>query len=218
MTDSCANGDCCLQLAAKALLLGKVGGHFTGVPKLWSPGNVLTLAAERRIVAIPGIAVNASFPGVLRITLESIFRNRILPRFSGRLNGEDTTEFACDSIAVWWHEYGRQQYPDAKKLLILCDGGGSNSASKYVFEEDLQGLVNRLGLEIRVAHYPPYCSEYNPIEHRLFPHVTRACKRVIFQTPEIAQRAMEKNRDNHRPQGSRGLAAQGVQNRPQVCS
>ena len=104
----------------------------------------------------------------------------------------DTTELACDSIEAWWQQHGRQQYPDAKKLLILCDGGGSNSASKYVFKEDLQALVNRLGLEIRVAHYPPYCSKYNPIEHRLFPHVTRACKGVIFQTPEIAQHAMEK--------------------------
>ncbi len=104
----------------------------------------------------------------------------------------DTTELACDSIAAWWQEHGRPQYPDAKKLLVLCDGGGSNSASKYVFKEDLQALVNRLGLEIRVAHYPPYCSKYNPIEHRLFPHVTRACKGVIFQTPEIAQRAIEK--------------------------
>jgi hypothetical protein len=104
----------------------------------------------------------------------------------------DTTELACDSIAAWWQEHGRAQYPNAKKLLVLCDGGGSNSASKYVFKEDLQALANRLGLEIRVAHYPPYCSKYNPIEHRLFPHVTRACKGVIFQTPEIAQRAIEK--------------------------
>ena len=104
----------------------------------------------------------------------------------------DTTALACDSVEIWWQEHGRQQYPNAKKLLILCDGGGSNSASKYVFKEDLQALTNRLGLEIRVAHYPPYCSKYNPIEHRLFPHVTRACKGVIFETPEIAQRAMEK--------------------------
>ena len=104
----------------------------------------------------------------------------------------DTTELACDSVEAWWQEHGRQQYPNAKKLLMLCDGGGSNSASKYVFKEDLQALTNRLGLSIRVAHYPPYCSKYNPIEHRLFPHVTRACKGVIFQTPEIAQRAMEK--------------------------
>jgi Rhodopirellula transposase DDE domain len=104
----------------------------------------------------------------------------------------DTTELACDSVAAWWREHGRKQYLQADKLLVLCDGGGSNSATKYVFKEDLQALANHLGLAIRVAHYPPYCSKYNPIEHRLFPHVTRACKGVIFQTAEIAQRAMEK--------------------------
>jgi hypothetical protein len=99
----------------------------------------------------------------------------------------DTSELACDSIAAWWEEQGRPAYPRAKKLLVLCDGGGSNSASQYVFKEDLQKLANRLGLEIRVAHYPPYCSKYNPIEHRLFPHVTRACRGVIFQTLETVQ-------------------------------
>jgi len=104
----------------------------------------------------------------------------------------DTTELACDSVGMWWREHGRKHYPEAKKLLLLCDGGGSNSATKYVFKEDLQALANQLGLEIRVAHYPPYCSKYNPIEHRLFPHVTRACKGVIFHTAEIAQQAMAK--------------------------
>jgi len=48
---------------------------------------------------------------------------------------------------------------------VLCDGGGSNSASRYVFKEALQALADRLGVEIRVAHYPPYCSKYNPIEN-----------------------------------------------------
>jgi len=104
----------------------------------------------------------------------------------------DTTALACDSIALWWQEHGRWQYPHAKKLLVLCDGGGSNSATKYVFKEDLQALANRLGLEIRVAHYPPYCSKYNPIEHRLFPHVTPACQGVILETKETAQHYMEK--------------------------
>ncbi len=104
----------------------------------------------------------------------------------------DTTALACDSIALWWQEHGRRQYPQAKKLLVLCDGGGSNSATKYVFKEDLQALANRLGLEIRVAHYPPYCSKYNPIEHRLFPHVTRACQGVILETKETAKHYMEK--------------------------
>ena len=78
------------------------------------------------------------------------------------------------------------------KLLVLCDGGGSNSASRYVFKERLQALADRLGVEIRVAHYPPYCSKYNPIEHRLFPHVTRACRGVIFRTLETVRHYMAK--------------------------
>jgi hypothetical protein len=99
----------------------------------------------------------------------------------------ETSELACDSIAMWWDEHGRPAYPHATKLLVLCDGGGSNSASRYVFKEDLQQLANRLGLAIRVAHYPPYCSKYNPIEHRAFPHVTRACRGVIFRTLETVR-------------------------------
>jgi Rhodopirellula transposase DDE domain len=104
----------------------------------------------------------------------------------------DTSELACDSIAAWWEDHGRSAYPGAKKLLVLCDGGGSNSASRYVFKEQLQKLVNRLGIEIRVAHYPPYGSKYNPIEHRLFPHVTRACRGVIFRTLETVRYYMSK--------------------------
>ena len=105
-----------------------------------------------------------------------------------RLNtSHDTAELCCDSIALWWTEHGRAAYPHTKRLLILCDGGGSNSATQYLFKEDLQRLADRLGLELRVAHYPPYCSKHNPIEHRVFPHVTRACQGVIFHTVEIAQ-------------------------------
>jgi hypothetical protein len=104
----------------------------------------------------------------------------------------DTSELACDSIAAWWDEQGRADYPRATQLLVLCDGGGSNSATRYVFKEELQKLADRLGIEIRVAHYPPYCSKYNPIEHRLFPHVTRACRGVIFRTLETAGYYMAK--------------------------
>ena len=48
-------------------------------------------------------------------------------------------------------------------------------------------MADRLGIEIRVAHYPPYCSKYNPIEHRVFPHVTRACQSVVFESVELVQ-------------------------------
>jgi hypothetical protein len=90
--------------------------------------------------------------------------------------GHDASESACDSLAARWEDHGRAAYPRAEKLLALCDGGGGNSASRYVLKEQVQKLADRLGVEIRVADYPPYCSKYNPIEHRLFPHVTRACR------------------------------------------
>lgn len=100
----------------------------------------------------------------------------------------DTSEFCCDSIAHWWNLHGIKNYPKSRRLLLLCDGGGSNASSRYVFKEALQKLADSLGLEIRIAHYPPYCSKHNPIEHRLFAHVTRACQGVVFHTVEIAQK------------------------------
>src|SRR5438067_1960263 len=89
-------------------------------------------------------------------------------------------------------EHGFRRAKDGSAERLLCDGGGSNSASQYLFKEDLQGLVDRLGVEIRVAHYPPYCSKYNPIEHRLFPHLTRACQGVIFESVGLVKELMEK--------------------------
>jgi len=114
-------------------------------------------------------------------------------RASVHLNlSSDTSELACDSIELWYREQGQSDYPKATELLVLCDGGGSNSASHYIFKEDLQALSNRLGLKIRICHYPPYCSKYNPIEHRVFPHVTRACKGVPLETVETVKHYIEK--------------------------
>jgi len=104
----------------------------------------------------------------------------------------DTGEFACDSIRYWWEHYGSTQYPGASSILLLCDGGGSNSSRHYLFKQDLQELANEVGIEIRIAHYPPYASKYNPIEHRLFPHLTRVCEGVIFETVEVVKDLMEK--------------------------
>jgi len=109
---------------------------------------------------------------------------------SGYINlgtSHDTSQFACDSLRNWWDNQGRSRYPEATALLILCDGGGSNSSRHYIFKEDLLKLANELGLDIRIAHFPPYCSKYNPIEHRLFPHVTRACQGVIFENIELVK-------------------------------
>lgn len=76
--------------------------------------------------------------------------------------------------------------------MLLCDGGGGNSSHDYIFKPDLQALVNELGIEIRIAHYPPYTYKYNPIEHRLFPHVSKVCQGVIFESVETVKELMEK--------------------------
>jgi hypothetical protein len=104
----------------------------------------------------------------------------------------DTSEFACECILKWWKEYGRENYPNATSILILCDCGGSNNARYYIFKKELIALSNMIGIEIRIAHYPPYCSKYNPIEHRLFPHVTRVCKGMIFDCLKTVKDAIAK--------------------------
>lgn len=106
----------------------------------------------------------------------------------------DTSAFACDSVRQWWYAQGQYDYPQATSLLVLCDGGGSNNSRYYIFKLELQKLADELGIEIRIAHYPPYCSKYNPIEHRLFPHVTRACQGVIFKSVEVVKELMARTK------------------------
>jgi len=120
-----------------------------------------------------------------------------LKRNTGFINigtSHETAEFACDSLFYWWKEEGMKNYPQANSILMLCDGGGSNSYRHYVFKEALQKLVNKINIEIRVAHYPSYCSKYNPIEHKLFPHMTRACKGVVFKSIELVKWLIEKTK------------------------
>jgi hypothetical protein len=142
----------------------------------------------------PNAALDHDFPSYAKGTLvpHGIYD---LKRNVGHLTlgtSHDTSQFACDSLGLWWQRHGARNYPFATSILLLCDGGGSNNCRHYIFKEDLQRLVNRLNISVRVAHYPPYCSKYNPIEHRLFPHVTRACRGVIFQTLETVRYYMSK--------------------------
>jgi len=102
----------------------------------------------------------------------------------------DTSAFAADSLLLWWDHDGRRLYPQARQLLVLCDGGGSNGCN-YLFKSALQRVADQTRLEIRVAHYPPYTSKYNLIEHRLFPHLSRACRGVVLQTVELVRDLMQ---------------------------
>lgn len=84
----------------------------------------------------------------------------------------DTPDFAVDSIVWWWENYGKHNYSKAKKLLILCDAGGSNGYRPRKWKQTLQTeLADKMGLSITVCHYPSGTSKYNPIEHRLFSYI-----------------------------------------------
>jgi transposase len=103
----------------------------------------------------------------------------------------DTSEFACDSIRQWWNNHGKLIYLAATSILMLMDGGGSNSSRHYIFKQDLQALADELGIEIRVAHYPPYTSKWNPVEHRVFPHITRAMQGMVLTSHELTKELIE---------------------------
>ncbi len=104
----------------------------------------------------------------------------------------DTSAFACDSIKIWWESIGQLRYQGAESLLILVDCGGSNSYRHHVFKEALQSLTNSIGIEVRIAHYPPYASKWNPIEHRLFPHITRAMSGVVLKNYNLVKELIER--------------------------
>lgn len=85
----------------------------------------------------------------------------------------ETSAFAVASIRSWWQRDGRQRYSDKKHLLLLADTGGSNSATRGAWKDQLQWLCDYSGLTITVAHYPTGASKYNPIERRLFSMISK---------------------------------------------
>jgi len=107
-------------------------------------------------------------------------------------SSKDTAEFVCDCVAHWWTHYGRARYPAATGILALADGGGSNSARHLIFKAELQRLDDTLGVTIRLAHYPPYCSKWNPVEHRVFPHLTRALQGIILTSQQQTKTLLER--------------------------
>ncbi len=84
----------------------------------------------------------------------------------------DTAAFAVETIRRWWNTIGINAYPNASRLLITADGGGSNGSRTRLWKTELATLANQTGLQITVCHLPPGTSKWNKIEHRLFSHIS----------------------------------------------
>lgn len=107
-------------------------------------------------------------------------------------NSYETADFIVDNLRWWWIEFGQYHYQDATHLLVLCDCGGANSYRHYRFKVVLQRLAQEIKIRIVVAHYPSYCSKYNPIERRLFSHVHRTIKETILVDLQQVKELMSK--------------------------
>ncbi|MFJ2577280.1 ISAzo13 family transposase [Kitasatospora aureofaciens] len=84
----------------------------------------------------------------------------------------DTAAFAVAALRRWWAEEGRAAYPNARRLLVTADGGGSNSSRAKAWKANLAVLATETGLEITVCHLPPGTSKWNKVEHRLFSFIS----------------------------------------------
>jgi len=149
-------------------------GNFFHAGRAWTDGRVIVqdhdfVRAEQRLVPY-GVFDCVRNEGLLLLT-----------------TGSDTCRLACDAIWRWWQRLGQRHYRYAPRMLLLCDCGGSNGNRQWLFKEELCYLAADLQMDLRVAHYPPGCSKYNPIEHRMFCHVSRALQAVVLKTIAVAR-------------------------------
>ncbi len=98
---------------------------------------------------------------------------------------KDTAQFAVSTIRNWWYNMGNMEYPNANKLLIHADGGGSNGSRNRLWKFELQKFSTETGLEITVSHFPPGTSKWNKIEHRLFSQISKNWRGRPLETYSI---------------------------------
>lgn len=94
---------------------------------------------------------------------------------------KDVPDFAVDALLEWWR-HNREHYPQAKRLLIEADSGGSNSATSRQYKKRLQEFADETGLEVTVCHYPAGTSKWNPVEHRLFSQISATWAGYVLAT------------------------------------
>lgn len=109
-------------------------------------------------------------------------------------NSHETAGFIADNLLWWWDSFGVEHYPDAKTILILCDAGGGNSYRHHAFKKQMLLLAGKIGIDIIVCHYPPYSSKWNPIEHKVFPHLHNAIKGAVFSDYDLVKELMQKTK------------------------
>ena len=114
----------------------------------------------------------------------------------------DTAEFAVESIRRWWRSMGREAYPQATRLLITADSGGSKGSRLRLWKLGLQRLADETQLRIAVCHFPPGTSKWNKIEHRLFSCISKSWRGKPLTSLQVIVSLIAATTHRHWPQSS----------------
>jgi hypothetical protein len=137
-------------------------GNFKNAGKAWRPKGQ---PMEVNVYDFPHLGVGPAIP----------YGAYDQQRNEGFVNvgiSHDRAEFAVESVRRWWRWIGRRRYPEAQRLLLCADGGGSNGSRNRAWKYHLQQLADQSGLPVTVCHYPPGTSKWNKIEHRMFSFIS----------------------------------------------
>ena len=138
-------------------------------------GNFKNNGAEYRTAKNPRKVLDHDFP-IPELGKVSPYGVYVLNNNTGFVNlgiSHDTPEFAGESVAQWWRCVGKNTFPNAKRLYITCDSGGSNGCRIWLWKHYVQELANETGMEIHVSHFPTGTSKWNKVEHRLFCYISK---------------------------------------------
>ena len=141
-------------------------------------GNYANNGQEYRPIKNPKLVYDHDFPEgeLVKVAPYGVYVVNDNTAFVNLGTSSDTSEFAVESIYRWWKIVGEHNFPNATKLLINCDCGGSNGNRTRLWKVELQALANKTGLEIHVSHLPPGTSKWNKVEHRLFCYISNNWK------------------------------------------
>lgn len=137
-------------------------------------GNFMNAGAEYRHTEDPRQVLDHDFPikELGKVAPYGIYTVNDNTGFINLGTDKDTPEFAVQSVRTWWYDVGQWTFPEARRLYITADGGGSNSSRSRLWKQGLARLAEETGLAIEVSHFPPGTSKWNKVEHRLFCYIT----------------------------------------------
>jgi hypothetical protein len=167
-----AAGDPVISVDAKKR---ELVGRFKNGGREWEPTGE---PVEVDVHDFPGDAVGVALPyGVYDMAANT-----------GWVNvgtDHDTAVFAAESIRRWWRHVGADAYPNAKRLLVTADSGGSNGSRLRLWKAELARFADETGLAVTVVHLPPGTSKWNKVEHRLFSHITMNWRGRPLESHEV---------------------------------